>query len=331
MENVDSLFAEANSLIASLPVVGASNGWWDCADVRSAEKLEAWRRGGERLLTLAEQAPSEKVNIFRDWASDAFLGTGNISRALDTRPAPVLGSRSSARTDRILTVKHAICAVVRGADIATIFGPRFTAFGLENIEPITKFLDIRVSTLQQQEKRNLLAEWSADAHKHPSGGMSLFPGHASYIHVPSPQGLSFSLSPTAELFCVQLMRDAENTFRDERNIPRIGEGWVAEVALFYDVKAAFETELVVQHARPEWLGRQHLDIYLPDRSIALEYQGEQHDRPVAFFGGEEAFRKNVERDRVKLAKCRRHGVRIIYVRGRYDFASLLEEISLLSR
>ncbi|MFT6228921.1 MAG: G:T-mismatch repair DNA endonuclease (very short patch repair protein) [Paracoccaceae bacterium] len=60
--------------------------------------------------------------------------------------------------------------------------------------------------------------------------------------------------------------------------------------------------------------------------VALEYQGEQHDRPVAFFGGEEAFKKNIERDRRKLAKCRRNGVRIIYVRQFYKIDEVISNI-----
>jgi hypothetical protein len=65
---------------------------------------------------------------------------------------------------------------------------------------------------------------------------------------------------------------------------------------------------------------------MPDRGIAIEYQGEQHDRPIEFFGGEEAFRKNVERDRRKLAICKRNGVRVIYVRKGYELMELVAEI-----
>ena len=34
--------------------------------------------------------------------------------------------------------------------------------------------------------------------------------------------------------------------------------------------------------RFKWLGRQHLDFYLPDYNIAIECQGEQHYKPCAF-------------------------------------------------
>jgi hypothetical protein len=170
-----------------------------------------------------------------------------------------------------------------------------------------------------------MKEWKNDApaNRH---GMSLFNGHTSYVLAKFPKSYNFSLSPTAEKFCVELMREAENTLREERDIPRVGEGWVSETALFYKVRDAFREETVIQHGRPKWLGRQHLDIFMPDRRVAIEFQGEQHDRPIDFFGGEEAFKKNVERDRMKLLKCKRNGVRIVYVRDGYNFAEVIAKI-----
>lgn len=53
------------------------------------------------------------------------------------------------------------------------------------------------------------------------------------------------------------------------------------------------------HGKPKWLGRQHFDIWISTRNLAIEYQGKQHFEPVDFFGGEEAFRANSERDKRK--------------------------------
>lgn len=39
-----------------------------------------------------------------------------------------------------------------------------------------------------------------------------------------------------------------------------------------------------------------IDFYLPEQDIYIEYNGEQHYRPVDFFGGEEAFKNQCERD-----------------------------------
>lgn len=41
------------------------------------------------------------------------------------------------------------------------------------------------------------------------------------------------------------------------------------------------------------------DFYLPEQDLYIEYNGEQHYNPVAFFGGEEKFKKQVEYDNLK--------------------------------
>lgn len=59
-----------------------------------------------------------------------------------------------------------------------------------------------------------------------------------------------------------IVREAENTLREEMGIPRVGEGWVNETELYYHIANAFKEERVVHHGRPAWLKRQHLDIYI---------------------------------------------------------------------
>lgn len=325
-EEVDALFASASALISGLPSYRDPESFYDIADTRSSRTKSAWASAADLLLKIAANAPDEKQFYFRYWAGDAYIGLGELQLALQTKPQPPLGSRNSMQTDSILSLKLATGQRVTGTDIATLFGPKLTKFGKEHIVPVAEFLDAKVSQLQEHDGRNLLQEWSLDAHRYPQG-MPIFNGHPSYFLVKQPPQYHFSLSPTAETMCTELMREAENTFREERDIPRVGEGWVAETALFYAIKDSFPGETIVQHGRPQWLGRQHLDVYLPDRGIALEYQGEQHDRPIAFFGGEEAYIKNVERDRTKLTKCKKNGVRVIYVREGYLLSDLLADIT----
>ncbi|MGC1781467.1 MAG: hypothetical protein WA708_03010 [Acidobacteriaceae bacterium] len=76
-------------------------------------------------------------------------------------------------------------------------------------------------------------------------------------------------------------RDAENKVRDILDVPRIGEGWINETQLFKLVKMLFADYEVVREARTDWLGSQRIDIFIPALSVAIEYQGEQHFRPVA--------------------------------------------------
>ena len=322
---VDRLFEQANSIIASLPKVHDPHSFYDLVDVSTQERRAKWEWGAKRLLEIADEAPEKKRFYFKYWAGDCYIGLGELERALETKPQPPLGTRNSMQTDIIMSLKLALSHHITGADVVTLFGPKLTKFGQENVEAVAIFLDATVGLLQQHEGCDLLREWVDDAYVHPKG-MPLFNGHASYLMIKRPFQYHFSLSPSAEATCLELMREAENSFREERDIPRIGEGWLAETALYYEVREALSEEEVIQHARPQWLGQQHLDIYMPTKGVALEYQGEQHDRPVAFFGGEEAFKKNIARDRRKMAKCCQNGVRIIYVREGYDLKEVINEI-----
>jgi len=107
-------------------------------------------------------------------------------------------------------------------------------------------------------------------------------------------------------------RDAENKVRDILGVPRIGEGWINETQLFKLVKLLFADYEVLREARPDWLGNQRIDIFIPTLSIAVEYQGKQHFGPVALFGGEKGFREAQLRDKRKRQLCKENGVRLVY-------------------
>lgn len=126
--------------------------------------------------------------------------------------------------------------------------------------------------------------------------------------------------------CRTLTRDAENAAREGAAIPRVGEGWVSEMALLRQVQAAFPQERVVHQARPGWLAPQSLDIYLPDYSIGIEYQGAQHSTPVEHFGGDKAFELQQERDSRKLDICRQYGCVLIEVHPGYQLEQVVARV-----
>ena len=123
----------------------------------------------------------------------------------------------------------------------------------------------------------------------------------------------------------QIIRECENLARESLGVPRIGEGWVSEMTLFNFLKTTFEDVSVIHHASPDFLGRQHYDIYFPDHSIAVEYQGTQHHKPVEYFGGEEAFIKNLERDARKRKLSKSNNVTLIEVLPDYDQEKLIKK------
>ncbi len=86
--------------------------------------------------------------------------------------------------------------------------------------------------------------------------------------------------------------------------------WISEFKLYMLIHKIFK-EAVFQY-RADWLERQSLDIYIPSIKTAIEYQGEQHYQPIDYFGGEENYKKNVERDTIKLTKCKEKGVLLLY-------------------
>lgn len=116
------------------------------------------------------------------------------------------------------------------------------------------------------------------------------------------------------------LRASENQVRDILGIPRIGEGWISEVELLNIVKEIFENEEVLHQASPEWLAPQRLDIFVPSKDLAIEYQGRQHYEPVDYFGGLDGFKKTQERDRLKASLCLSHGVKLIYFRFDEDIS-----------
>jgi hypothetical protein len=107
----------------------------------------------------------------------------------------------------------------------------------------------------------------------------------------------------------EILREAENLLREENGLPHIGEGWVSETQLYRLVLSFFPD--AEQHATPEWLRPQHLDVFVPSRKVAFEYQGRQHFEPVDFFGGEESFRETVRRDKLKAQKCKANSVTLV--------------------
>ena len=85
--------------------------------------------------------------------------------------------------------------------------------------------------------------------------------------------------------------------------------WKHELSLFHALRKQYP-DILYQY-RPDWLGRQSLDLYIPSIRTAIEYQGIQHYLPIEFFGGEEALALRQELDQVKKELCIDNCVRLI--------------------
>ncbi len=134
------------------------------------------------------------------------------------------------------------------------------------------------------------------------------------------------ITTTIDLHIASIFRECENRFRQSLGLRGIGQGWVSEATLFALLRRRFPRELVVQHARPDWIAKQHLDVYFPRINVAVEYQGVQHRRAIAFFGGEAGLRVRKQLDSKKKALCEANGCLLIEVFPGDSIESIVELI-----
>ena len=123
------------------------------------------------------------------------------------------------------------------------------------------------------------------------------------------------------------IKDSENEWRKSNHLPEIGKGWIHESQLFEELRKTFKNQKIEQHARPKFLGQQHYDIYFPEYKIACEYQGDQHFKAISYFGGEDSFKSNQERDKRKRRISKINDVILIEVMPNYNLENLVERIS----
>lgn len=56
-----------------------------------------------------------------------------------------------------------------------------------------------------------------------------------------------------------------------------------------------------------------IDFYLPDYNTFIEFNGIQHYKPIGWFGGDNVFRMQQERDYGLRLYCKEHGIRLIEI------------------
>jgi len=111
-------------------------------------------------------------------------------------------------------------------------------------------------------------------------------------------------------------KEIENRVRLKFGKRKIGERWVRETKLYKIVQDLFPTEEVKRHFRPDWLNGLELDIYMENMRLAIEYQGEQHYKPIEVWGGEAALAELQARDTLKQVICNEKGITLLHIK--YD-------------
>jgi hypothetical protein len=83
----------------------------------------------------------------------------------------------------------------------------------------------------------------------------------------------------------------------------------SELILYKTVKDIFQN--AIYQYKADWLKRQSLDIFIPNISVGIEYQGIQHYEPIDYFGGVSVLKKQQERDFIKKELCKENNVILI--------------------
>ena len=78
----------------------------------------------------------------------------------------------------------------------------------------------------------------------------------------------------------------------------------------------------------EDLGQKSFDFYLPGNNLLIEYNGEQHYRPLSCFGGEEKFKFQQKRDLEKKEFVKEKGIDLLVI-SYLDFNNIENILSFL--
>ena len=281
--------------------------------IKKLEKL------GSIFLTVPDLA-----HVIYSYLSDAYIVIKDFDNAWRCKRCS-----KWMRVDDIYHFKS-LCTdkLIDGIDVYKSLASRkgLTSYGLEHSVEIMEEVTRNLVEFQKNCKINFVADRidKSMLDKKLTSHL-LFPGTANQFSIRVTYLDSNDIDPVYEEFKV-LVRNAENTIRTQANMPKVGEGWISETELYYRVKEYFQTELVINHGRPTWLERQHFDVYFPERNIAIEYQGDQHLRPIDFFGGIEAFEASKKRDERKKELAEKNGCKLIYVYKDYNFLDIVRNI-----
>lgn len=280
----------------------------------------------------------EKLEKFYDyidfswWIGDIYCLQDNFTDALNIYTLNPRFTQTHA-ANHILNIKNYLNLPVAAPEILCT-RKKVTKFGLDNFDKMIAFVNqvlVQEATYRGQDLLFYISKKYKAEKKYGFSFFNGYPGGYNLIEKLNPRITSvntfcYYAIPEFYNYCIDISRNAENLLREDLNLPKVGEGWIAETELYYKIKDHFRAYKVEQHASPAWLGRQHLDVFIPEIGVAIEYHGKQHFEPVAFFGGQEAFEATQKRDKLKKSKCKKNNITLIELTEGYDFLELVESI-----
>lgn len=103
--------------------------------------------------------------------------------------------------------------------------------------------------------------------------------------------------------------------------------WKSEQLVYELTEKLYKRQNVLYQYRPFFLrsdkGQMSYDVFICGLNVAIEYQGKQHFEPVEIFGGEEHFKEQVNRDKLKKELSDLNGVSLIYINYWEDISTNL--------
>ena len=115
-----------------------------------------------------------------------------------------------------------------------------------------------------------------------------------------------------------------NKHLNKQSCPKCNKYSKKEIILYEHVKNYYSNKIVISnYTNKNILGKQSLDIFLPNEKIAIEYQGAQHFKPISIYGGYEGFLTTCNRDKIKYKKCLDSGIKLFYFT--YNKNDVIEE------
>jgi hypothetical protein len=152
-------------------------------------------------------------------------------------------------------------------------------------------------------------------------------GKAAQVQSPFSPGKHYPQNPREMLEWKSLLNECHKYLSDYWQSEIGLERWLSEKALYETIKQRFKGFEIIRHAEPIWLEPQHLDVYIPELSVAIEYMGEQHYRPVDYFGGITGYEATTLRDKHKAGLCLKAGIELFYIRFDDDVKTKVDELS----
>ncbi len=103
-----------------------------------------------------------------------------------------------------------------------------------------------------------------------------------------------------------------------------GENAIKSYLIEHDIK--FIPRKTYDNLRGINGGKLSYDFFLPEYNLLIEFQGEQHESPVEFFGGEEQFKIQQEHDLRKREYAKQHKINLLEI-WYYDFNNIEKILS----